>query len=451
MQFIKDKQVYKSILNIALPAIGGLTTQMIVSLVDAAMVGRVPEATYALAAMGIGVLATWAVISFFSSLATGTHVLIARKFGENKFKECGVVLNSSLINSIIVGTFVGLIIVLFSYDISDFFAVDDKVSILAGDYLHYRFMGIPFFLMSVSYRGFFFGIKKTKIFLYSGLLTNFLNIIFNYILIFGAFGIEPMGLAGAGLGSTLATIFDALFYLFVTSLYAYRKKYLFFHNIKADLIILKQIYKISLPVSFQNIFILVGFLSFVAITGLIGTPQQAASQATISSIFISLLPTFGFGIAVQTLVGNSMGSGDINQAKLLAIKTSQLATLFTVIVGSFFIFTPELVLLLITTEQSVINDASLPLRIAGIAQIIYASGVVLANALQAAGKTFFVMMTEVIINWLVFVPLAYLLGIVFDFGLTGAWAAMPFYVTLYTLVIFIKFKFGDWKKYKLPS
>ncbi len=451
MQFIKDKQVYKSILNIALPAIGGLTTQMIVSLVDAAMVGRVPEATYALAAMGIGVLATWAVISFFSSLATGTHVLIARKFGENKFKECGVVLNSSLINSIIVGTFVGLIIVLFSYDISDFFAVDDKVSILAGDYLHYRFMGIPFFLMSVSYRGFFFGIKKTKIFLYSGLLTNFLNIIFNYILIFGAFGIEPMGLAGAGLGSTLATIFDALFYLFVTSLNAYRKKYLFFHNIKADLIILKQIYKISLPVSFQNIFILIGFLSFVAITGLIGTPQQAASQATISSIFISLLPTFGFGIAVQTLVGNSMGSGDINQAKLLAIKTSQLATLFTVIVGSFFIFTPELVLLLITTEQSVINEASLPLRIAGIAQIIYASGVVLANALQAAGKTFFVMMTEVIINWLVFVPLAYLLGIVFDFGLTGAWAAMPFYVTLYTLVIFIKFKFGDWKKYKLPS
>ena len=80
-----NKLIYKSILKIALPAIGGLTTQMIVSLVDAAMVGRVPDATYALAAMGIGVLATWAIISFFSSLATGTHVLIARKFGENDF------------------------------------------------------------------------------------------------------------------------------------------------------------------------------------------------------------------------------------------------------------------------------------------------------------------------------------------------------------------------------
>ncbi|MBZ0184168.1 MAG: MATE family efflux transporter [Melioribacteraceae bacterium] len=446
-----NKLIYKSILKIALPAIGGLTTQMIVSLVDAAMVGRVPDATYALAAMGIGVLATWAIISFFSSLATGTHVLIARKFGENDFKNCGKVLNTSLINSIIIGSIVGLSFILFAYDISSFFAADDYVSVLAGDYLYYRFMGVPFFLMSVSYRGFFFGIKKTKIFLYSGLLTNFLNVIFNYIFIFGAFGVEPMGLAGAGLGSTLATMFDALFYIVITLLNSYRNKYEYFRGINFDYLFLKQIYKISLPVSFQNIFILVGFLSFVAITGLIGTPQQAASQATISSIFISLLPTFGFGIAVQTLVGNSLGAGNIKEAKMLALKTSILATLFTAFVGLFFIFTPDLVLLLITTEESVINNASLPLRIAGIAQIIYASGVVLANALQAAGKTFFVMMTEVIINWIIFVPLAYLLGIVLDFGLTGAWAAMPFYVLLYTTVIFIKFRFGNWKKYKLPS
>ena len=451
MGLIQDLLIYKSILKIALPAIGGLTTQMIVSLVDAAMVGRIPNPTYALAAMGIGVLATWAVISFFSSLATGTHVLIARKFGENDFAGCSNVLNSSLINSLLVGSLVGFTVILFSYDISNFFAVDDHVSQLAGDYLFFRFMGIPFFLMSVSYRGFFFGIKKTKIFLYSGLLTNFLNVLFNYIFIFGLFGIEPMGLAGAGLGSTLATIFDSLFYVSITMLSSYRKKYKFFHSIKIDWIILRQIYKISLPVSFQNIFILVGFLSFVAISGLIGTPEQAASQATISSIFISLLPTFGFGIAVQTLVGNSMGMGDIKQAKLLAVKTSQLATLFTTIVGLFFIFTPQLVLLLITTEQTVIDQASTPLRIAGIAQIIYASGVVFANALQAAGKTFFVMMTEVIINWAIFVPLAYFLGIVLDLGLTGAWSAMPFYVTLYSLVIYIKFKFGNWKKYQLPT
>ena len=59
---------YKKVLRIALPAIAGLSTQMVLSLVDTAMVGRLPEATFALAAMGLGVLATWALISFFSSL-----------------------------------------------------------------------------------------------------------------------------------------------------------------------------------------------------------------------------------------------------------------------------------------------------------------------------------------------------------------------------------------------
>ena len=73
-------------------------------------------------------------------------------------------------------------------------------------------MGIPFFLISVSYRGFFFGINKTKIFMFSGVITNFLNVIFNYTFIYGEFGAPRMGLAGAGLGSTLATLFDVFFY-----------------------------------------------------------------------------------------------------------------------------------------------------------------------------------------------------------------------------------------------
>jgi len=78
MNLLPVNNYYKKILQVALPAIAGLSTQMVVSLVDTAMVGRIDDATYALAAMGIGVLATWALISFFSSLATGIHVVVAR-------------------------------------------------------------------------------------------------------------------------------------------------------------------------------------------------------------------------------------------------------------------------------------------------------------------------------------------------------------------------------------
>lgn len=448
MKFFANTATYKYILKMALPAIAGLSTQMIVSLVDTAMVGRLPNAEYSLAAMGLGVLATWALISFFSSLATGTHVLTARRFGEKDYPAIGDVLNTSLIIALMIGTLVGFLGSSSAYYISDFFAADPKVDQLAGDYLFFRFMGIPFFLLSVSYRGFFFGIGKTKIFMFSGILVNFLNILFNYILIFGAFGIEGMGLAGAGLGSTLATFFDASFYLVVSALPSYRKKYLYFKNFRFIKSIGRSILKISVPVSFQNIFILIGFLSFVAITGLIGTREQAASQVVISALFMSIMPCFGFGIAVQTMVGNELGKNSIPKAKLLSYETSKLATVYTLLLGTIFIFFPKIILILITTDPEVIKTAEPIIRIAGFAQIFYAIGVVLANGLQAAGQTFFVMLADVIVNWVILIPLAYFLGVFFDFGLIGAWIAIPFYVILYSLVISLKFIFGDWTKFK---
>lgn len=446
MNLLPVNSYYKKILNVALPAIAGLSTQMVVSLVDSAMVGRLEEATYALAAMGIGVLATWALVSFFSSLATGTHVIVARRFGQNNYLECGNTLNNALITSLLIGIVVALIGAFFARPISDFFASDDRVAYYASQYIFYRFLGIPFFLISVSYRGFFFGINQTKIFMISGILTNLFNVIFNYIFIYGAFGLPRMGLAGAGLGSTLATFSDVLFYLIIILLPSYRNKFQNFRFFRIDKEIIKGIFKISLPVSFQNIFILIGFLSFVSITGIIGTKEQAATQAIISTLFISFLPLFGFGIAVQTLVGNNLGAGKINLAKLYGFETAKVATIYTIILGAIFISVPQYVLLIITTDQSIIEMAKTSLRIAGFAQIFYATGVVLANGLQAAGRTVYVMRAEVIANLFIFVPIAYLLGVVFELGLKGAWLALPIYVIIYSTAIFIKFNSKDWQK-----
>src|SRR3989304_9796290 len=183
MKIFLRNNYYKKILRVALPAIAGLSTQMVVSLVDTAMVGRLDEATYALAAMGIGVLATWALISFFSSLATGIHVIVARKYGQEDYISCGITLNNSLMIALIIGILVAAIGIFFASPIAHLFATDETVGNFAGEYIFYRFLGIPFFLISVSYRGFFFGINKTKIFMFSGVLTNLLNILFNYMFI----------------------------------------------------------------------------------------------------------------------------------------------------------------------------------------------------------------------------------------------------------------------------
>jgi len=82
------------------------------------------------------------------------------------------------------------------------------------------------------------------------------------------------------------------------------------------------------------------------------------------------------------------------------------------------------------------------MRIAGVAQIFYGIGVVLANTLQASGKSMFVMIAEVVSNIFIFIPVAYMLGVYFHFGIVGAWIGLPIYILTYASMVFIKFRFG---------
>ncbi len=436
----------KTILQLALPVIAGLSVQMILSLVDTAIIGRLPDAKFALAGLGIAFYATWAVISFFSSLSNGTQVLVSRNYGSKNYEECGSVLNSSIFMALTLGIIVSIFVVYFSSNIANLFAADKTVGSYAGSYLFFRFMGLPFFLMSVSYRGFYFGIGKTKIFMIAGAFANLANIFLDFTLVFGAFGFKGMGLAGAGLGSAIATGLETSVYVIVSLMKSYRTKFALFKKLRSNLPtrqagfnIVKVILKLSLPISFQSIFTLTGLLLFISIIGLMGTVQQAASQVVLSAMFLSFMPSMGFGVAAQTLVGNHLGDNNIKAAKKWGFETSKISTTYTFLLGLVFVLFPGFVVSILTTDANIINIAVPILRIAGFAQIFFGIGFVLANGLLAAGESFFVMLTDVTINWFVFVPLAYLLGVVFNFGLVGVWTAMPFYTSLYALIIFLRF------------
>src|ERR1043166_771720 len=150
-----------------------------------------------------------------------------------------------------------------------------------------------------------------------------------------------MELAGAGLGSSISMILGWLFFLFVTFIGDYRKQYRYYSHFRISKDVIAQIVKISVPVSLQNILILLGFLVFVAITGIIGTVDQAASQVVISGLFISLMPCFGFGIAGQTLVGQSIGKGDERLAHAYGYETAKLTTILTIAIGIIFVAVPD--------------------------------------------------------------------------------------------------------------
>jgi len=449
INILPEKRLSRQVIKIAAPAIAGLSSQMVVSVVDTAMVGRLQNADVALAAMGLGLLATWAIVSVFSSLATGTHVLVARRHGDGDKPGAGNVLKNSLFICGLLGLIVGTLGYFFSFEIIDIFSSDMNVSTAGSDYMMYRFLGLPFFLVGVSYRGFFYGIGRTNIFLISAIIMNVLNIFFNYCLIFGNFGFPRMELAGAGLASTIGIAAGTFFFLFVTFVRNYRIPYRYYKELSISGTVIRSIFKISLPVSFQNVFILGGFLIFLAINGMVGVIEQAASQVVITALFISFMPLFGFGIAAQTLIGHHMGNKKMFLAQIYGYETAKLGTIFTIIVGVVFIAFPQYVLLIITTNETVLDLAVPLLRIAGAAQIFYGVGIILANALQAAGAVVFVMVSDILTHWFIFLPCAYLFAVTLAMGSKGAWLALPVYIIMYSGIMLFKFRSGGWKKLKV--
>lgn len=449
MRLLPHKAFVRPILSLATPAVAGLSSQTLVSIIDAALVGRLDNAEVALAAMGLGLLATWALTSFFSSFSTGTHVLVARRQGEGNYTAVGEVLNNSLLICLIVGIAVSLIGYRFSFEIINFFAQDPAVSKTGASYIGYRFLGLPFFLLIVSYRGFFFGIGHTRVFMFSAIVINVINIVFDVLLIYGELGFPRMELAGAGLAYSISMVGGWLFFVVVSLLKTYRKPYRYFSHFRLSLDVMRQIIKIALPVSVQNILILLGFLIFVTITGMIGTTEQAASQVVITALFMSFMPCFGLGIAAQTLVGQMLGERKVKRALIYGLETARIGTMFTVVVGAIFVIVPEAVLIIITTDPTVTAVASPVLQIAGLAQVAYGAGLILANALQATGATVYVMVVEVITHWIVFLPLAYLFGVVLKWGIEGAWLALPLYIVMFTLLNYWKFRSLTWVHIKL--
>ncbi len=444
MGLAPDRRLAGNILRISGPAIAGLSSQMVVSVIETAMVGRIQNTTVVLAALGLGLLATWAITSVFSSMSTGTQVLVARRCGERDRPGSGIVLNDSLLLALTLGMLCGIPGFLATPRVLEFLSADRAVALAGVGYMQWRFVGLLFFLIVVSYRGFFNGIGRTEVFMYSAILINVVNIFADYLLIFGSLGFPRMGLTGAGCAWALSNAAGCLYFLGVTFLPEYRSTYRYYGGLKQIGRTIPQIIRISAPVSFQNILILLGFLVFVAITGMIGTSAQAASQVVITALFMSFLPCFGFGLGAQTLVGQSLGSAHYRLAQRYGEEAAKLATYFTVTLGALFILFPDQVVGLITTSREITEIARPVLRIAGAAQIFYASGIVLAHALQAAGRTMYVMTVEVVTHWLIFLPACYVLGVELGLGIVGAWAALPVYIIAYSTLMYRFYRRGSW-------
>ena len=434
----------RALLTLALPIIGGMASQNILNLVDIAMVGRL--GTTALAATGLGSFANWLSMAFILGLATGVQAICARRVGEGAHGEIAVPLNGGLMLALLLGTPLAAVLIVFAPELLALINPDPEVVDEAGPYLQVRLLALVFVGMNFSFRGYWSAVHRTGIYLTTLLIMHAVNIVLNWVFIFGNLGAPALGVTGAGLATTLSIVLGTFIYFVFALKHAWSEGFL--HHRPSFAMLARQM-KLSFPASLQQLFFAAGMTTLIAIIGLIGTAELAAANVLMTLGLVIVLPAIGLGIATSTLVGNALGRGDVDDARRWGWDAALFTGTAGALMGLLVILFDKPILGVFLTDPAVVALAWPPLIVAGLVIGIDTAGLVLLHALLGAGDTGRVMNISVVAQWGLFLPAAAVAGPMLGGGLLLVWILQGLYRSGQTLWFAAAWRHGEWQHIKV--
>ena len=434
----------KRIFALALPIIGGMVSQNVLNLVDTAMVGVLGDAS--LAAVGTGGFLNFLASAFILGLGAGVQAVSARRLGEGRDDETAVPLNGGILAALAVGVPWSLalfLIVPFVFP----WVVDDPAVVEAGvPYLQARVLALTAMAMNFSFRGFWNATDRSSLYMRTLFVMHAVNISLNWVLIYGNLGAPALGAHGAGVASAIATWVGVAYYFLLGMKHARPNGFL---RGRPDGPTMRSIVKLSVPAGLTQTFFSGGLVALFWIVGQVGTPELAAATVLINVTLVALLPGLGFGLASMSLVGQALGRRDVDDARRWGWDVVKVAIVAVTLIALPGLLVPRVLLSIFIHEPSTLELAVWPLRIVAIFIGLDSAGMVLLNSLQGAGDTTRVMIVATVLQWMLFLPAAYVVGPMLGWGLTAIWIANVCYRALQTLVLAGFWKGDKWTHIKV--
>ena len=420
------KTSYRQILAISTPIMLGSATQNVIALSDSVFLYHLSEEDFAsIGFVGVFYLVIAAIGYGFSR---GGQIMIARRMGEKQESEVGRTFYAMLYFEL------GLAIALFlfmQYGCYYFFSlfVDSEIIFYKSlEYLEYRSWGVFFSYTGVAFVALYTGVARTGFIVIDTIILAIVNILLNYGLIFGAWGLPAMGIAGAGLASTIAEVIAFIIFVVYILLDRNARNYRLFKLPKVDLPLIKQQYALALPIVAQAFVGLGSWFVFFGIVENLGERELAITNLVRMVYLVLSIPCWGFASGVNTLVSNFIGQKKRHAVLPLIWKTSKICLLTTmafavpVCVFLLLLFYPLLVseyIFLITESQRIFYV------LLGILALFSIGGVYF-NGLAGTGATYFGLKMQ---SWCALGYLLYIdIGVNFtNGGLPWAWASEIFY------------------------
>jgi putative MATE family efflux protein len=439
---MKTSIKYTEIWKIAYPIILGSVVQNVISVTDTAFLGRVGELE--LGAAAIGGVFYLALIMLGFGFSIGSQIIVARRFGENKQKEIGKIIEHSHYFLIVLAVL--LIISMRNFMPMIFSKVLDsnEIRISTERYLNYRIFGLFFAYINFGFRAFYIGIAKTKVITWTTIFMALTNVFLDYVLIFGKLGFNEYGIEGAAIASVIAEIVACIFFIFYTWKFSDHKYYGLFTFERFQFSLLKRIFTVSLPMMMQNFISLTGWFFFFLFVEKMGEHPLAISNIIRSIYVVMLIPIWGFTSAANTLVSSAIGQKRQHEVIPLIIKILKLCLSGVVVLVLINVIIPEKVISIYTNNQLLIQDCLPTLYVVSISSLFLTIGFVFFSGVSGTGMTKISFLIEVIVI-VVYVLGTYLLVNLPATSIELVWSIEIFYGILIGALSFAYLKLGNWQ------
>ena len=435
------------VLNQALPVMGGMASQNVLNLADAAMVGRLGTAS--VAAVGLGSTMNFQCQAALQGVASGVQAMAARRMGEGRMKEVASPLNAALILVCVMGLPLAILAFRYADVLVPLYTSDASVIAEAVPYLRARVLAVPAVGMNFAFRGFWNAIQQPQVYMNTLIVMHTINFSLSLILTFfgvPALGIPPLGALGAGLGTSFSIWCG-------TAMYAYqgvkRASTLGFLQARPTLTDLKVLATQALPTSVTNLLYASGMMALYSIVGKLGTTEVAAVNVLINLMLFLILPCMGMGLAAGALSGRALGRGDIEDARQWPWDVAKITAVLMSALGVVLALSPRVVLSVFLTDPSAVEVAVTPLRMTGLTVCGDAVSLTMQNALLGVGDAKRVALVSILSQWALFLPSAWLAVTVFNSNLTTVWALYVTYRFFQGVVYARIWRGGAWSKIHL--
>jgi putative MATE family efflux protein len=377
------------------------------TLVDNILVGGLGEVN--IAAVGVANKFTFIFMLFLFGINSGTNIFSAQYWGKRDLKGVRRVLGLSLGLGLMVSIPFTLTALLAPHIIIDIFSNDPEVIRLGAQYLTIVGLTFPINAIASSFSMQSRGVGRAKVPLVASSVGFLLNAFLDYALIYGKFGFPQMGIQGAALATLVSKVLECLVLLGIIyyNKYELAARFSEFNGYSREFLL--RFFRPVLPVILNEMFWAVGVSFYTYFYGILGTDAVATVQIldVVNSIFVSAF--MGLGHAVGAVIGNLIGAGEEDLARIYA-KRSALVSVGFGLVMSF------LLLLIAPSFLNLFNITESTRRLCELTIVVYAiymipkiiNHLMIVGVLRGGGDTVFAGLLDVAAPWLIGIPMAYL-------------------------------------------